>query len=91
MLKSAKEITVLTTSERMGNSPDASELSDYLAWHGLTAELVIMDAGVDSVGEALFSQARSRNADLLVLGAYSGRQVREMFTGSVTQYILSCC
>ncbi len=89
MLQAAKEITVLTTSERMGNSPDASELSDYLAWHGLTAELVVMDAGSASVGEALFSEAMSRAADLLVLGAYSGRQVREMFTGSVTQYVLS--
>ena len=88
-LCNADKVSLLTTADRMDNTPDARDLSDYLAWHGITPELHVIDVQSRSVGEALFTEAAAIQADLLVLGAYSNRQVREMFIGSVTQYVLS--
>ena len=42
-LKSAKKITILSTTDRLESSPGVNDLSDYLAWHGLTADLHVLD------------------------------------------------
>lgn len=88
-LTTADSVTVFTTEKRMGMPPNAKELCDYLAWHGVSAAVHLLDLHERTVGEAMLADAGSRSIDFLVLGAYSRRRMREILFGGVTQHVLA--
>ena len=89
LLRAAKTITIFTTNDRKDSAPSVDGLQRYLSWHGHSAVLEVMDVQARSVGEALFAEANNVDANLLVLGGYSQRRVREMMSGSVTEHVLA--
>jgi nucleotide-binding universal stress UspA family protein len=86
-LYQAREIHILTAGD--DDRAHDSELSAYLAWHGIvaTAHHVRSLAGV-GIGELLLATAREHGADLLVMGGYGHAPWREMIFGGATRQII---
>lgn len=89
VLGEAGAITVLTTDKRNKRRPNGEDLLAYLACHGITATLSIMDTRTRSVPEALLANARELDADLMVTGSYSRDRLREVILGGVTRHVLA--
>lgn len=64
------------------------KLTDYLAFHGLTADVQgIAESGNDA-GAALLEAAHLQRADLLVMGGYGRSRFSEWILGGATRHIL---
>jgi nucleotide-binding universal stress UspA family protein len=71
-------------------------LVKYLARHGVSASLDVIHAGTllsgRARGRALLDHAKASQADLLVMGAYGGGQLRSFLgVGGATAKVLSSC
>lgn len=88
LLRSAEAVSVLTSRKRAAMRPNADDVVEYLGWHEVNAEARIMDTAHRSVGEALTAEAAASGADLLVIGSYSRRRLREVVMGGVTRHLL---
>lgn len=88
-LRAAGSVIVLTTEKRRQRRPSADDLLVYLACHGISATIELMDTHHRDVPEALLESARELDADLMVLGGYSRPRLREVVMGGVTGELLS--
>lgn len=89
-LQNARTVTVLTTAEHRNESGGLDDLLTYLSWQGVSASAQIIAVDNRSIGEALLAEAKTLDADLLVIGGYSHKQrVLDKFIGSTTQYIIA--
>ena len=88
LMAAADTVNVLTTKKRAAMCPSANDVVEYLGWHGVTAGVHVMNTASRSVGEALAVEAGQLGVDLLVIGSYSRRRLREMVVGGVTGYLL---
>ncbi len=89
-LVAAGSVRILTTDRHADEGIGATALGRYLAWHGVDADVHILDASHRSVGDALLAAAAESGADLLVVGGYSHRQrARHLILGGVTERILA--
>ena len=88
LLSATGSVRVLTTRKRAGMRPSADDVVSYLGWHGIAAESKVMDTSSRSVGAALLEDTAATGADLIVIGSYSRRRLREMIMGGVTRYVL---
>lgn len=86
LLRMAEEVTIVSSGKENLPGPKATYLSDYLALLGIGANRV-STPGDDPAKEieAVFKQ---KNADLLIMGAYSRGRTRELIFGGVTEYML---
>lgn len=91
ILEKAKRVYVVTvTSEKPIDTPRSSEaLSKHLARHGVNIVADTVDAEGREIGEVLEAYITSRNADLLVMGAYGHSRVRDFVLGGATKSIVS--
>ena len=89
VLREAGAVTVLTTEKRQKRRPNGDDLLSYLYCHGIAATIRIMDTRSRSVPEALLTNARELDADLLVMGGYSRHRLREVIMGGVTRHLLA--
>jgi nucleotide-binding universal stress UspA family protein len=89
MIAEADRVHVISVDTRRTDKHAASELTRYLAWHGIAAETHAIDQSDEPVGGVLLRQAADVGADMLVMGAYSHSRVREMILGGVTRYMLA--
>jgi len=87
-LQRADAIRVLTAEGYQRRGPDAHDLGDYLALHGLRAEIATFQPFERSVGGGLLKAAREFGADLLCMGAYSHSRLRQLILGGVTRVVL---
>jgi nucleotide-binding universal stress UspA family protein len=67
---------------------DEAGVLEYLQAHGVSADVIMVDRGSLSAGEALLAKAHELKADLMVMGAYGHTRAREMILGGVTHYML---
>lgn len=88
-LEAAESIFVLVAGEGDEPANAAADLQQYLTWHGLSAETILLHPGPEGIGSALLTEAKSRSADLLVMGAYTHNRFRQMIFGGVTRHILT--
>jgi nucleotide-binding universal stress UspA family protein len=56
--------------------------------HGISASLHVLPIGKQPFGKTLLEKSHELGADLLVMGAYAHRPLREMIFGGVTRYVL---
>jgi nucleotide-binding universal stress UspA family protein len=91
ILQRAKKVHVVTvTNEKaIDSTRSGEELAKHLSRHGVTVVLEEIDAAGRTVGEALEAHLVSRNADLLVMGAYGHSRVREFILGGATRSMLA--
>jgi nucleotide-binding universal stress UspA family protein len=90
-LEKAKQVYVVTVTNEKAISTGRSgpELAKHLARHGANVVLDIVDAAGRTIGDVLESYVSSRNADLLVMGAYGHSRVREFVLGGATRSMIS--
>jgi nucleotide-binding universal stress UspA family protein len=91
LLEKSKRVFVLTvTNEKVIDTKrSGAELAKHLARHGVNVTLDVVDAAGRSIGEAIESHVASRNADLVVMGAYGHSRLREFILGGATKSMLA--
>ncbi len=89
LLQKADRVTVLTV---IGGTavpgPSAEQLIRYLQCNGIAADLMKVELGSRSTGEAILATAQSLNCDLLIKGAYTQSRLRQMIFGGATRHVL---
>jgi nucleotide-binding universal stress UspA family protein len=93
-LRRAERVVVVTAGPptdlgAKAATEDGRRLAEYLAWHGIAAEVDAFTPGADPVGGGLITQAAALGADLLVMGAYGHSRVRELILGGATRHVLT--
>ncbi|ABS62365.1 UspA domain protein [Parvibaculum lavamentivorans DS-1] len=88
-LERAKSVTILCIGGKELDPGPGSTLADYLALHGVIADVHLVDAQTRAHGEVLLEQAEKSKTDLLVMGGYSHSRLREFIIGGATQHIRS--
>ncbi|MFQ5984529.1 MAG: universal stress protein [Alphaproteobacteria bacterium] len=89
LLTQASQVVVLTISEGAGAGPDEADLVGYLAAHGVAATTRATAASFASVGESLLAEARSLDASLIVMGAYTHSRLHQIIMGGATRHVLT--
>lgn len=90
LMKDAKLVEVLAINPKNGAHGDipGMDICLHLARHGVKADAEhIISPDVDP-GNLLLSRAADQGIDLLVMGAYGHRRLRELVLGGVTHHIL---
>jgi nucleotide-binding universal stress UspA family protein len=87
-LPRADAVRILASPEYFRRGPTAPEVANYIAHHGVTADIAQFSAIDREVGAGLLSAARDFQADLMSMGAYSSSRLRELILGGVTRYVL---
>ena len=87
-VRSADAVCVLHSEDYQRRGPAAAELLDYLAIHGVRAELHSFRAIDKDVGAGLLAACAKFDADLLGMGAYSHSRLRQLILGGVTRHVL---
>ncbi|MEQ8281838.1 MAG: universal stress protein [Parvibaculum sp.] len=88
-LEKARKVTILCIGDKELNPDPGSTLADYLALHGVVADVHLVDARGRAAGEVLLETAEKARTDLLVMGGYSHSRLLEFIIGGVTQHIRS--
>ena len=91
ILQKAKRVCVVTiTNEKViDTSRSGAELAKHLARHGVDVVLDTVDAAGRSIDAALGSYIASRNADILVMGAFGHNRIRDFILGGATKSFLA--
>ena len=87
-MQRAEAIRVLTAEGYQRRGPEAQDLAEYLALHGIKAEVATFLPVEKTVGLGLLKAARDFGSDLLVMGAYSHSRLRQLILGGVTRVVL---
>ncbi len=87
-LRRASEVRVLSSPAYQRRGPAAAALAEYLALHGVAAELAEFRPMDRDVGRGMLAAAREFGADLLAMGAYSHSRLRQLILGGVTRHVL---
>ena len=82
-----KEVEVLIVDPKSRTQP--SDIGNYIAAHGLEANITIQSSGNEDTGAVILDEAR--HADLLVMGAYGFSATMERWFGGVTESIKTEC
>lgn len=87
-LKRASAVIIGAGSDTLSDRPTAGDAAAYLAYHGVQAEIQLLDEKASSTGAALLNLAAGQGCDLLVTGAYAHTRLRHRLLGGVTSYML---
>lgn len=79
-------VTILSSKKREAG---ADALKDYLAWHGISANIVFLNSKGKSVGQAMLNACAKQEAGFLVVGGFSHARARELLFGGVTRHLLT--
>jgi nucleotide-binding universal stress UspA family protein len=79
-------VTILSSKKREAG---AGALVEYLAWHGIDANVAFLDGKGDSVGEAMLNVCAEEGVGLLTVGGFSHARARELLFGGVTRHLLT--
>lgn len=92
LLRKAETIEVLTVglvaASPTGTDVPGKALCEHLGRHGIVAAAAKIRALESTIGESLMATAESKNADLIVLGAYGHSSSGELLLDDVTGTIL---
>lgn len=87
-MKRAGAVRILAADEYQRRGPGAADLAEYLALHGIGAEIAAFRPVDREVGAGLLRAAQEFGADLLAMGAYSHSRLRQLILGGVTRHVL---
>ena len=89
-LRLAKEVKILAINlepESHDGIP-GSGICEHLARHSINAEAVHVESHGMRLSEVLLTKAKEFNTDLIVMGAYGSRGLRERILGGVTSHVI---
>lgn len=91
ILAMAKRVYVVTVTgdKAINTRRSGAELAKHLAIHGVEVTLDTTNAAGRSIGDTLDSYVASREADLLVMGAYGHSRIRDFILGGATKSMLA--
>ena len=87
-MQRASAVRILTAEGYQRRGPEAQDLAEYLALHGITADIATFKPEDRTVGGGLLKAAGDFGADLLCMGAYSHSRLRQLILGGVTRLVL---
>lgn len=88
-LTRAEKVSVLAI-EGWGEGPrSAAGVARRLVWHGIEADVTVVTEVSGTVGEQVLIETGRRDADMIVMGAYTQSRLRQMILGGVTRHVLS--
>jgi nucleotide-binding universal stress UspA family protein len=87
-LAQAGRVTILTAARSKKNSAEGSRLRDYLCRHSVRAQTQTLAIDGQVVGEAIHEASQDVSTDLMVVGGFTHRRLRQTLFGGVTSYIL---
>jgi nucleotide-binding universal stress UspA family protein len=87
LLTKARRVVVVSVNEDTGEalSEAVGGIVRELAWNGIAAEAHVPGRERGTTADTLFAAARTFAADLMVMGAYGHRHLREVLFGGCTQ------
>lgn len=88
-LSEAVAVHLLTLASSRTDADRLNEVSSYLAWHGVSSDTHVLEAGGEPVGAALMQKALTIGTDLPVMGGYGHARLRERILGGVTHHIVN--
>lgn len=93
VLTKAKKVEVLAVNPKGGDGGHGevvgADICLHLARHGVKAEAQHVVADDMDAGNMLLSRAADEGIDLIVMGAYGHRRLRELVLGGVTRHMLT--
>ncbi len=78
-------VSVLVSSKR---EEHATEVIEYLGYHGCKAEKQVLSGKGGKVGDQLLDLCADIGAEFLVVGGFSRTRTRQRFFGGVTSHLL---
>lgn len=88
LLKSMEKVQIITATANGAEPPvPGLTLTDYLAAHGVAATTVEL-ATSGNPAEALYTACEKFGSDVIIMGAFSKKSLREKLLGSVTRALL---
>lgn len=91
LLKTAKSVVLLVgilDGSGEGAEPPTQDMVAHLMRHGVNVEVARVPASEGDIGRLLLSQAKERQADMIVMGAFHHSRWREFILGGVTLTML---
>jgi nucleotide-binding universal stress UspA family protein len=87
LLTKARRVVVVSVNEDGGEAlPETvGGIVRELAWNGIAADAHVLGRERGTTADTLFAAARTYAADLMVMGAYGRRHLREVLFGGCTQ------
>ncbi|HRY25879.1 MAG: universal stress protein [Geminicoccaceae bacterium] len=85
-LRGATQVWLVTVGDPEAVRLDAART--MLERHDIRVEPVVIQGSGQEAGAILLEQAQSRDADLVVMGAYGHSRLREFFLGGATRHVL---
>jgi len=89
LIKAMGKVRVISIKEGKRDAHPATDLTHFLAWHGISAS--VGEAPVDATkatAEHFLNAARDAKATLIVMGAYSHGRLRQLVLGGVTSHMI---
>ncbi len=87
LLTAASRVQIISLNHS-GKVADAAGLVDYLAWHGVKAEVAESLLVTPPAGTELLTRLKSGGTGMLVMGAYTQNRLRQLVYGSITKHVL---
>jgi nucleotide-binding universal stress UspA family protein len=84
----ARSVEVLAVEGAMQPGPSAEDLAAALRRRGIGATSRVITTPNRHAGEVFLSEAKARQCDLLVKGAYTQSRLRQMIFGGATRHII---
>lgn len=79
-------VTIAVSKKR---EPRVREVLDYLAWHGISAQVSTLDGKGKNIADSMLNVCKDVGADILVVGGFSHSRARELLFGGVTRHLLT--
>ncbi len=80
-----KKVTIVVAKSR---TEGGEKVRQQLAWHGINAQIEVLNRRRQSAGKRLLKICESIDADFLVMGAFSHSRVKQRLFGGVTDHVL---
>jgi len=87
-LKAAEAVQVNSVMDDSVDEETVKAFATSLAWHGIKADVRMVEGDDRTAGEALIDASWEFEADLIVMGAFSHSRLRQMILGGVTRHIM---
>jgi len=84
LIREAKTVNLLSNGVDAGSGTTIDDVAEYLALHGIKADVTRFDTG-KKVAHAILATSAEIGADVIVMGAYSESHERETMFGGNTQ------